>query len=229
MFNRTEKFDLLHYLTACVQADESGECRIPPLSDLSDDYGVSTAMLREQLGVARAFGFVEVQPRKGIHRLPYRFSPAVQTSLSYALMLDKKYFRDFSDLRRHIESNYWFEAMEKLSVRDQTHLRELVSLAEGKLSSNPPQLPHAEHRDLHMTIYGKLENIFVVGLLEGYWDAYEAVGYSQYTELAYLKSVWNYHRKIVDAICAGEYQEGYQLLLEHMDLISEMPGSQNGS
>ncbi len=91
------------------------------------------------------------------------------------------------------------------------------------MASNPPQLPHQEHRDLHLTIYGKLDNVFVVGLLEAYWDAYEAIGLSRYTELSHLKSVWHYHAQIVDALEAGDVNQGYRLLLEHMDLIKDIP------
>jgi DNA-binding GntR family transcriptional regulator len=89
----------------------------------------------------------------------------------------------------------------------------------AKLCASPPQLPHQEHRALHLTIYRKLENIFVVGLLEAYWDAYEAVGLNQYTELGYLKSVWQYHAHIVEALSQRDFDEGYRLLLDHMELI----------
>lgn len=219
MNNRT-KFDFLTYLSQHSRQPEKEDCAIPSLKDLSSEQGVSIAKLREQLSVAKEFGFVEVQPRTGISLLPYSFAPAAWRSLSYAISLDRKYFADFSDLRRHIESNYWFEAVTKLTPDDIQKLQDLLDRAIAKLRSAPPQLPHQEHRELHLTIYGKLENIFVVGLLEAYWDAYEQIGYSQYTGLDYLKSVWEYHRQIVNAIREKDMQKGYQLLLEHMDLIS---------
>jgi DNA-binding FadR family transcriptional regulator len=222
------KFDFLAYLSSDHDEEDSGECRIPPLSELSKEQGISIAALREQLGVARAFGFVDVQPRTGIHRLPYSFTPAVRTSLSYAISLDRKYFEDFSNLRRHIEANYWFEAVEKLTADDIEHLQHLVQRAWQKLENSSPRLPHEEHRVLHLTIYGRIDNVFVSGLLEAYWDAYEAVGYSRYTELEYLKSVWHFHQEIVDAIAAEDYQLGYKLLLEHMDLLQDMTSHKSG-
>jgi DNA-binding FadR family transcriptional regulator len=222
MNSNNQKFDLLAYLSSGTPDPANGEFRIPPLSELSKQQGISIAALREQLGVARAFGFVDVQPRTGIHRRPYSFTPAVRTSLSYAIDLDRKYFEDFSNLRRHVEANYWFEAVEKLNQRDLRHLQELVTFAMQKMESSPPRLPHPEHRDMHLTIYGKIDNVFVVGLLEAYWDAYEAVGFSQYTELSYLKSVWQFHERIVEAIAAKDFETGYKLLLEHMDLIQDI-------
>ncbi|MEJ2511310.1 MAG: FCD domain-containing protein [Anaerolineales bacterium] len=213
------KFDLLDFLSCQSQNNNIDDCEIPSLKELSHTQGVSIAKLREQLSVARSYGFVDVQPKTGIKLLPYSFAPAVKKSLSFALSLDRSYFDDFSQLRRHIEANYWFEAVKKLDEEDIHYLQELVDLAWAKLESSPPRLPHQEHRDLHLTIYGKIENVFVRGLLEAYWDAYEEVGLNRYTELAHLKDVWDYHRKIVEALFNGEIEEGFKLLLEHMDLL----------
>ncbi|MGD8458665.1 MAG: FCD domain-containing protein [Anaerolineales bacterium] len=222
MVAQEEKFDFLSYL---VQQDlESGSDvgDIPPLTTLSKRTGVSVTSLREQLSVARAFGFVDVRPHRGIRRLPYRFTPAVQTSLSYAISLDRKNFDYFSDLRRHIEGNYWFEAVEKLTAVDKAQLVGFVQQAWEKLEGSPIRLPHFEHRQLHIIMYGRLENPFVSGILEAYWDAYEEVGLSRYTDLEYLKKVWHYHNEIVEAICQEDYKGGYQLLLDHMELINKL-------
>ena len=215
------KFELLDYLSEQRNSSNTEKCSIKSLRGLSEELGVSVAMLREQLSVARALGLVEVKPGTGIQALQYTFAPAVESSLSYALSLDRKYFTQFSSLRRSIEKDYWYEAVEKLTSDDIAYLINLVEEAWKKLESNPPRLPHNEHRDLHMTIYGKVDNVFVVGLLEAYWDAYEQVGLNLYTKLEYLKGVWEYHRKIVEAITAGDIQLGFIYLLEHMELIHE--------
>jgi DNA-binding FadR family transcriptional regulator len=81
------------------------------------------------------------------------------------------------------------------------------------------QIPHSEHRELHLAIYRHLANPFVLGLLEAYWEVYETTGLDVYTDLVYLKQVWQYHEKMVDAICTGHYAVGYQLLMEHLDLL----------
>lgn len=221
MNSQNVKFDLLTYLSCPEPNGEEDPDRIPPLTELSEEYGVSIASLREQLGVARALGFVEVRPRTGIRRLPYSFAPAVQASLSYAISLDRGYFDDFSDLRRHVEANYWYQAVERLTEEDRARLHALVESAEQKLADSPVRLPHSEHRELHLAIFSRLENPFVTGILEAYWDAYEEVGFNRYTELGYLKQVWTYHREIVNAICEGDFEKGYQQLLSHMDLIQQ--------
>jgi DNA-binding FadR family transcriptional regulator len=221
--NNQLKFDLLDYLSSRFQKNNHSNYEVPSLKELSHQQGVSIAKLREQLSVARSYGFVDVQPKTGIKMLPYSFAPAVKNSLSFALSLDRSYFDDFSDLRKFVEANFWFEAVSKLDEDDFNYLQELVDRAWEKLESSPPRLPHQEHRDLHLRIYGKIENVFVLGLLEAYWDAYEQVGLNRYTELSHLKSVWEYHRKIVKALQQGNVEEGYQMLLEHMDLLKAVP------
>lgn len=221
--NNQLKFELLDYLSSRFQKNNHSNYEVPSLKEISHEQGVSIAKLREQLSVARSYGFVDVQPKTGIKMLPYSFAPAVKNSLSFALSLDRSYFDDFSDLRKFVEANFWFEAVSKLDEDDFNYLQELVDRAWEKLESSPPRLPHQEHRDLHLRIYGKIENVFVLGLLEAYWDAYEQVGLNRYTELSHLKSVWEYHRKIVKALQQGNVEEGYQMLLEHMDLLKAVP------
>ena len=216
------KFDLLEYLSNRGQNHLPSECEIPSLKKLSAQQGVSIAKLREQLSVARSYGFVDVQPKTGIKMLPYSFAPAVKKSLSFALSLDRGYFDDFSKVRRVLEANYWFEAVDRLDEKDISDLQSLVDQAWKKLESSPPRLPHQEHRDLHLTIYGKIENVFVLGMLEAYWDAYEEIGLNRYTELSHLKNVWDYHRKIVNALRNGQVDEGYKMLLEHMELLRDV-------
>lgn len=210
---------LSEFLTYLSQVDPSNNYRIPALADLSKELGVSIASLREQLEVARMLGLVEVRPKTGIRRLKYTFLPAVKQSLSYALTINPQAFKHFSDLRNHIEATYWYEAVSQLTGEDIQYLQDLVQRAEKKLKNLPVQIPHEEHRELHLSIFRRMNNPFVMGLLEAYWEEYESTGLNVYTDLAYLEKVWMYHRKMVDSIKSGEYASGFQALMDHTDLL----------
>jgi DNA-binding FadR family transcriptional regulator len=210
--------EFLHYLASLQVSNGDGE-RLPSLSDLSKTMGVSVALLREQLEVAKALGLVEVRPRTGIRRLPYAFLPAVRTSLGYAIELDFQHFYLFSDLRNHVEASYWEQAVRMLTPSDHEALTASVARAWEKLRGKPIQIPQQEHKQLHMLIFSRLDNPFVQGILEAYWEAYEAVGLSLYADIAYLKKVWTYHQIMVDAIIAQDYETGYRALIEHKDLL----------
>ena len=214
--------EFLQYLAA-TGVNNSEPQRLPTLNQLSEELGVSLSRLREQLEVARALGLVEVRPRTGIRRLPYTFSPAVWQSLSYAIELDRTNFDAFSGLRNNLEAAYWFEAVALLTVGDVQHLQKLMESAWHKLRSPQVKIPHAEHRQLHLGIYRRLDNPFVLGILEAYWEAYEAIGLNMYADYEYLEQVWSYHQLMVDAISAGNFDGGYQALVEHKDLLYQRP------
>ncbi len=234
MRRRQPSFDFLEFLATDGHLNEenghngNGHApdRLPSLQELSEQHGVSISVLREQLRVARALGLVEVKPRTGIRRLPYSFAPAVQESLLYAITRDRSRFDQFSDLRRHIEKIYWAEAVGQLTDQDLKRLRTLLDRADQKLHGDPIRLPHAEHRDLHLTIFSRLENPFVTGLLEAYWEAYDEVGLSRYERLSYLEKVWDFHRQIVEALEQGDFDAGYRALSEHFDLIDQRPANE---
>ena len=210
--------EFLRYLASHPEAENN----LPPLTELSRELGVGVAALREQLEVARALGLVEVKPRLGMRRKSYTFAPAVRQSLDYAIALNKDHFTAFADLRQHIEIAYWHQAVTMLTSEDHATLRDLLSRAWDKLRGNPPEIPHPEHRELHLTVYRRLDNPFVTGLLIAYWDAYESVGLNVFTDYSYLTEVWTYHQKMVDSICNGDFDAGYKALDEHSDLINQL-------
>jgi DNA-binding FadR family transcriptional regulator len=214
---RPESAFLDYLASTCSQ--EGGE-QLPSLNELSRVLNLSVSALREQLEVARALGLVEVRPHTGIRRQPYSFSPAVKMSLAYALKLSPENFTAFADLRNRLENDFYDAAVTKLTADDHHELQQLMKRAWEKLHGYPVQIPHTEHRQLHLLIFSRLENPFVTGLLEAFWDAYETVGLNVFADYNYLQEVWNYHQQIVDAICASNDEAGHQALVVHKDLLS---------
>jgi DNA-binding FadR family transcriptional regulator len=224
--------EFLQYL---LRNTDSPGGHLPSLSQISAETGVSVGKLREQLQVARMLGWVEISPRRGIHLLPYNFLPAVRLSLMMALSLDRDAFHQFSVLRIHLETAFWDEAVGLLTEADRSDLLELVEHARLKLGQDRIQIPHQEHRAFHLMIYRRLNNPFVLGLLEAYWDSYEAVELNTYADYGYLQEVWSYHARIAEALARGDHALGKQLLIAHMALIDrlgithELPSSQRST
>ncbi len=211
-----ELSEFLRYLASHEEAERG----LPTLNELSRELGIGVAALREQLEVARALGLVEVKPRMGTRRREYSFTPAVRQSLGYALALDHEHFRKYADLRKHVEAAFWHQAVCTLTEEDKRELQNLVTGAWEKLRGTPVQVPHEEHCQLHLKIYSRLENPFVTGILEAYWEAYEAVGLNVFAgSYEYLQEVWRYHQKMVEAICTGNFEAGYEALVAHTDLL----------
>ncbi len=218
--------ELLNYI---VEMGFSPGDRLPTISELQSEehLGISTSKVREQLEVARALGLVEVRSRTGMRLKDYSFSPAVSLSLFFALASNPGYFHLFGELRNHIEVAFWQEACELLHDEDKASLRACVENAHEMLNSEWIRIPNTEHRNFHLTIFKRLENPFVQGLLEAYWDAYDAVQLNSYADYDYLQSVWDYHERILDAICAGDYDTAKSLFIEHTKLLRHQPRMKN--
>ncbi len=193
---------------------------LPALSDLSQELKINVGKLREQLEVARSLGMVEVRPRTGIRCKEYDFLPAIRLSLLFAIAMDKTYFEAFTALRNQVEASFLPEAATLLTPDDITELRQLIQAAWGKLNhATMIQIPHKEHRQFHLKIFARLDNPFVTGILEAYWDAYEAVELNTYADLHYWQEAWKYHERILDCMCSGDYGAAQIAFIEHTRLL----------
>jgi DNA-binding FadR family transcriptional regulator len=217
--------DFLGYLAG--HAGKAGS-QLPPLTELSKILGISVSKLREQMEVARALGLVEIRPRTGIQTRPYSLFPGLRMSVRYALTAGVASFQEIKDLREHLETSFWTQAVQSLSGEDKQKLMDLVHKAWTMLRGNPIQIPHSEHRELHLTIFSRLGNKFVQGILEAYWDAYEIVGLSMYTDYTYLEDVWSHHEQMVDAIFKGDYAHGFEALTDHFAILATRPSGSRG-
>ncbi len=217
--------DFINYLAQ--YAGEPG-AHLPPLTELSQTLGISISKLREQMEVARALGLVEIRPRTGIQTLPYSLFPGLRTSMRYALATGLASFQEIKDLREHLEMSFWKEAVSALHDEDLQRLTRLIERTWKMLRGNPIQIPHAEHRELHLTIFSRLNNTFVQGILEAYWDVYEIIGLNMYTDYKYLEDVWKQHEIMVEAIVAGDYERGFQALVSHFSILASRPEGSRG-
>lgn len=214
--------ELLRYI---VEQDLKPGDRVPSLTELSRELSISVSKLREQLEVARILGIVEVRPRTGIRCQEFDFMPALRLSLFFALANDRRMFDLYSSWRIHTEAAYWQQAAESLTPDDFETLHRLIEQAWAKLRGSHIIIPHTEHRALHSTIFSRLENPFVRGMLDAYWEAYEAVEHNRYAELSYLEDVWQYHQKMVEQLEAGEIEASLQTFLDHTNLLPYQPDS----
>jgi DNA-binding FadR family transcriptional regulator len=196
--------------------------RLPALNDISLEMGISVGKLREQMEVARKMGLVSARPRLGIQREPFEFSQMLLDGVLFGLATGEANFKQFSQLRQVVEAGFWDQAVELLTVADKERLRSLVAQAWEKLRGEPIHLPNGEHRDLHLTIFSRLNNPFVQGILDTYWQAYEASEMTRFASYSYWIEVWTYHERIVDALCNNDFALGRQLLVEHFSLLKSL-------
>jgi len=195
--------------------------KLPSLGELAAEMRVSRGKLREELIAAQAFGVVEMRPGDGTYVRPFDFYAPIRTLVLYGLAADKRSFDRYYKLRAQLEISFWDEAVRALTPEDHARLYQILDQAEHKLTSTPVEIPHEEHRELHLGMFGRLENPFVLGLIAAYWDAYEAVGLHRYYDLSYFTRMWDWHREMVDAVVAGKYQKSREILIQHFTLLED--------
>jgi DNA-binding FadR family transcriptional regulator len=205
-----------------TRAKEPGT-RLPSIRDLSRELGISQAKLREQLEVARALGIVDIRPKKGIRTREFSYLPSVRLAVLLALVQTPSRFEEIRSLRTQLEAAFWSEAVTQLIPSDIDELERLVRRAWERLRGDPVQIPHAEHKALHLTVFSRLPNPLVRALLEAYWEAYETVGLSLYADYDYLHQVWTYHEAMVQALRRGDLEAGKRALIEHTGLLRTRP------
>ncbi|QPC80564.1 FadR family transcriptional regulator [Phototrophicus methaneseepsis] len=218
--------EFLNYILA--SGFEPGDT-LPTIKDLSsaEHLGISTSKVREQLEVARALGIVEVKSRTGMQLKTFNFAPPVRLAALYAMGQNPDSFEPFNDLRIGIEQSFWHQACYSMTDRSKAIMRDAIVQAQYKLNSHPIRIPFEEHRRFHLAMYTDLDNAFVLGLLEAYWDAYDAVAANHYAEYRYLQEVWRFHQQILDAICTGDFDQAQQHFIDHTRLRRYQPPSES--
>ena len=146
-------------------------------------------------------------------------------SVLFSLATGEATFEQVSQLRQEIETSFWDQAVALLTPGDKKFLRDIVNRAWQKLRGEPIHIPNAEHRALHLTIFSRLDNPFVKGILETYWEAYEASELTRFASYEYWVEVWSYHERIVETLLNNNFAEGKQLLIEHFSLLRPLPNS----
>ncbi|MCA9996475.1 MAG: FadR family transcriptional regulator [Anaerolineales bacterium] len=211
------------FLSYLAESAFAPEQKLPTLNEISSEMNISVGKLREQLEVARSLGLVSVRPRVGMQREPFDFSAVILKAVLFSLTTGEATFAQFSQMRRALEESMWNEAVKLLTDEDKAKLQQLINRAWKKLGGKPIRIPNEEHRALHLTIFNRLDNPFVQGLLAAYWDAYEASELTRFNSLEYWVEVWHHHQEIVDAICSGDFDRGRECLIKHFSLLRSVP------
>jgi DNA-binding FadR family transcriptional regulator len=215
--------DILRYI---VEHERQPGEKLPTIQQIGQELGTSVAKTRESLEVARALGVVAIRPGSGTEVAEYRFTPAVALSALYAIGQDFARFEELRQMRNALEVHFWEDAVRCLDGEKLARLRALIDSANERLTRTPLQVPASEHRRFHLLIFAGLNNSFVFGVLEAYWDVYEAFGLNMYADPDYLQRVWGYHGRMVDAIEAGDIEASRRMLVEHMNLLGDRKLSQ---
>ena len=120
----------------------------------------------------------------------------------------------------HFEMAPWYEAVENFNHEYPKNINQLVSIAWKNLTERPNRIPRFVRKKNHLHLHSRRNNPIVLELLETYGAAYKANAFGLYPEGQYMGPVLNYHKSMVSATNGGNYDIGYELLIEQKITLS---------
>ncbi|MEU4626315.1 FCD domain-containing protein [Actinoplanes sp. NPDC023801] len=195
---------------------------MPTELDLLDEINVSRNSLREALKALQAVGIVEIR---------HGFGMFVGT-MSLVSLVDELTFHGLmslhagrNDLRHLVQIR---EVLEHGLIQQVIRQRGENSEADAQLAEVMDQMeaearaggvsPDTDKR-FHELLYEPLDNPLVTQLLSAFWDVYHAL----HTELDDADEtpieIAARHRRVYDAVCAGDVEKSVAALTEHFSGI----------
>jgi DNA-binding FadR family transcriptional regulator len=186
---------------------------LPSETELTEQLGVSRAVVREALRSLEALGVIVSRRGEGRFVSEFNLDPIVQ-SLSYGMLSDLNNVRDILEVRERLEASFIAEAISAMDEATLEQLRELVDKMREKWAAGERYTE--EDLAFHYTIFLTIGNRLLVKLLELFWRVYHNLQHRvlRYTDDLSDSDVEN-HAAILEAIEAQDADLARQRILDH--------------
>lgn len=186
---------------------------LPPESQLVEELGVSRSSVREAVKALQSLGLIEVRRGEGLYVRATNFD-AITEILSFNLRLNPNMLAEVLHLRIWLESAVISEAIPRLSPADIDELENIIHQWKEYADAGKP----AEELDerFHLILYRSLGNTTLDKILEVFWIALRGYG-EQVKSMTReeIRSQYENHRGILEAVKAGDVVLARQRLLDH--------------
>jgi len=191
--------------------------QLPAERELAQMLGVSRVPLREAMRTLAAQGLVEIRRGRGIFVSPRALEATIE-QLATTLLKQRDAFEELFAVRRLLEPAAAAWAATRAEEADVARLERLVAGMEGAGADRPPDLDTIGERDiqLHVEIAVCSDNRVLVRIMQAIQDLHrEQLETSQRYEGRVPETLKD-HRRIVDAIAAGDAPAAEQAMLAHL-------------
>ncbi|MGV3649854.1 MAG: FadR/GntR family transcriptional regulator [Devosia sp.] len=194
-----------------AQGIAQGE-RIPGETDLSAELGVSRPAIREALMSLEAVGMLV--SRKGSGRVLQRMDfGAVLRRVASLAPLDDRRMLELLSIRQLLEVGFLPEAVSRMSPEALARLGAVTAEIEAKASRG--EYFAEEDQDFHLTMHSGLDNEVLNGILSLFWSSYRRIDPERMAHSQRLDETAAHHRRIFDAIRAGDVRRAQHHLDRH--------------
>jgi DNA-binding GntR family transcriptional regulator len=168
-------------------------------SEVAKQLGVSRGPLREALQVLAKDGYVDLKPRQG----------------AFVHVPTEEEIACYFDVRRGMEATAVRLAATKIDADQAKRLSGMLEVANDLLEHGEDPTAHRSRVDFHAEITTIANNPLLLQLLTALKR--RADWYSPPFDPADRKQAWDEHRRILDAIIAGDTPKAIELMEEHID------------
>ncbi|MGH2560532.1 MAG: FadR/GntR family transcriptional regulator [Thermomicrobiales bacterium] len=178
---------------------------LPAEADLARALGISRPSLREAMKALQILGVVETRHGAGTFVGHFSLEPLVE-SLTFRILMDRsrtvQTVRELLEIRLVLESTLVQRIAALHTLEQVAELRDLLSRMEDR-AGRGETFPE-EDRAFHEALYRPLANQMVVSLLQAFWDVIALVHHELGFESVPPGVTAADHRRILDAIAAGD-------------------------
>lgn len=186
--------------------------KLPSESELSAELGVSRTAIREGFKSLEASGLINAQ--HGVGRFVGKFdSDAIAGNLAVSLTIDRPSLQQILEIRKALETGFLSTAASLLKAEDFEALDRLVGRMSLKVKE--PTTFLAEDMEFHRILFSKLNNRFLLNILEIFWKVFIHIEEGTEHTAQQLTEAVNQHKGIVAALRKGKISRARDLLELH--------------
>ncbi len=191
---------------------------LPGEAELAKALGVSRSSLREAMKVLQTLGVVATVHGRGTFVGRFSFEPLVD-GLAFGIRIDLRQnvqtVRELLEIRMILESALVARLAGKCQPEHLDELRRIVAAMDARAAKGE-EFPE-EDRAFHEVLYRPIGNTLVVQLLQAFWDVIMLVRDDlQFEDVPPTITAEN-HRRIVEALAAGDAAGAVAALTAHFD------------
>jgi DNA-binding FadR family transcriptional regulator len=193
---------------------------LPTEQELASELGVGRNATRECLKVLQGLGIIEIRHGYGMFVAPSNFD-ALTDALTFRGRLSLRHegheAMELVEIRQALESGLVASSIEAMTPDQLARIEDAVRTMEER-AARGEEFSEADAR-FHSLLFEPLGNGLLLNLLEVFWKVYRKIhaevdpGASDFVEIAAM------HRKIFDAIAAGDKAAASERLNRHFDGI----------
>jgi DNA-binding FadR family transcriptional regulator len=185
---------------------------LPPETDLARQLGVSRNSVREAVKALESLGILETRRGSGLFVQAFSFDPLLE-NLSYGLLFDLRELAELLEIRRTLETGLIGATMREMPDTAVATLG-AVTAAMAELANRGENFAD-EDRRFHQVLFEPLGNQTLLKLLDVFWLTYREA--SRHTDMGNpdLKSTYQDHAAIYEAVAATDVTEARAALDRH--------------